>query len=547
MTNVLHLTSSPAPETLSSRAATKRGVMPLDAQAPGAFSLALEAARHSPSREEPASLTAESTNPESSEADTRRAGITPTAVEASPQPKDTQQAVHIRLPAAAVPGEQPLEPEAAEPSPASERATGDAETGRAATETTEIPVAGPKSEIEKLPSNPRPQPSPEQGPELGLSADQMDKDQMDTVQTDTVQTHAGQPSLSKPSSDQPLTGLGVTSETDASPSDASPSDTSPSDASPVDPTQTSRSTSPDSAAVQNTSAGTIRADTASVDETIGVDKNAKGTEVHAKPGVRGGQTQVSESMAGRREAPPLPQLVLEHPGTRQSRALAALEPQQTQIAPASDTAPATAHGAAAQPLPLSSPPLGSLPASSGATPNGPQPSAAPPLHAQLSGPVAQLVSGASGEKYLTVNVAPENLGPVTVRANISNDTMRIELFAPQDAGREALRGVLHDLRRDLAGLGLGAGQVSLGEGEAPSSSPGQVRGEGAFGERPRDPSAAQTRGEDAAMPDREAEKRGDQSAEHQRDRYGFAITGPLGDETVSHALALRSVGLDLLA
>lgn len=537
MTNVLHLTSSPAPETLSSRAATKRGAMPLDAQAPGAFSLALEAARHSPSREEPASLTAESTNPESSEADTRRAGITPTSGEASPQPKDTQQAVHIRLPAAVVPGEQPLEPEAAEPSPASERATADAKTGRAATETTEMPVAGPESEIEKLPSNPRPQPSPEQGPELGLNAEQMDKDQMDkgqmdTVQTDTGQTHAGQPSLSKPSSDQPLTGLRVTSETDASP---------------VAPEQTSRSTSPDSAAVQNTSAGTIRADTASVDETIGVDKNAKGTEVHAKPGVRGGQTQVSESMAGRREAPPLPQLVLEHPGTPQSRALAALEPQQTQIAPASDTAPATAHGAAAQPLPLSSPPLGSLPASSGATPNGPQPSAAPPLHAQLSGPVAHLVSGANGEKHLTVNVAPENLGPVTVRANISSDTMRIELFAAQDAGREALRGVLQDLRRDLAGLGLGAGQVSLGEGEAPSSSPGQVRGEGAFGERPRDPSAAQTRGEDAAMPDREAEKRGDQSAEHQRDRYGFAITGPLGDETVSHALALRSVGLDLLA
>jgi len=542
MTNVLHLTSSPAPDTLSSRAATKRGAMPLDAQAPGAFSLALEAARHSPSREEPASLTAESTNPESSEADTRRAGITPTAVEASPQPKDTQQAVHIRLPAAAVPGEQPLEPEAAEPSPASERATADAKTGRAATETTEIPVAGPKSEIEKLPLNPRPQPSPEQGPELGLSADQMDKEQMDrgqmdTVQTDTVQTHAGQPSLSKPSSDQPLTGLRVTSETD----------TSPSDASPVAPEQTSRSTSPDSAAVQNTSAGTIRADTASVDETIGVDKNAKGSEVHAQSGARGDQTQVSESMTGRREAPPLPQLVLEHSGTPQSRGLAALEPQQTQIAPASATAPATTHGAAAQPLPLSGPPLGSLPASSGATPNVPQPSAAPTLHAQLSGPVAQLVSGANGEKYLTVNVAPENLGPVTVRANISNDTMRIELFAPQDAGREALRGVLHDLRRDLAGLGLGAGQVSLGEGEAPSSSPGQVRGEGAFGERPRDPSAAQTRGEDAAIPDREAEKRGDQSAEHQRDRYGFAITGPLGDETVSHALALRSVGLDLLA
>ncbi|MET0783033.1 MAG: hypothetical protein ABWY53_01795, partial [Leifsonia flava] len=34
--------------------------------------------------------------------------------------------------------------------------------------------------------------------------------------------------------------------------------------------------------------------------------------------------------------------------------------------------------------------------------------------------------------------------------------LRIELFAPTDAGRDAIRGIIGDLRRDLATTGLGA-------------------------------------------------------------------------------------------
>ena len=55
---------------------------------------------------------------------------------------------------------------------------------------------------------------------------------------------------------------------------------------------------------------------------------------------------------------------------------------------------------------------------------------------------------------MTITVTPDNLGPVTVRAHVTADGMRVQLFAPTDAGRDALRAVLPDLRRDLAGAGI---------------------------------------------------------------------------------------------
>lgn len=57
---------------------------------------------------------------------------------------------------------------------------------------------------------------------------------------------------------------------------------------------------------------------------------------------------------------------------------------------------------------------------------------------------------------MTVHVTPENLGPVTVRAVITGDDVRIEMFAPSETGREALRQILTELRRDIAGAGLAA-------------------------------------------------------------------------------------------
>ncbi|MCK2026539.1 flagellar hook-length control protein FliK [Microbacterium sp. SSW1-47] len=69
---------------------------------------------------------------------------------------------------------------------------------------------------------------------------------------------------------------------------------------------------------------------------------------------------------------------------------------------------------------------------------------------QLSAPVVSLARASDGDHRITLTVSPENLGPVTVRAHISGAAIRIELQAPGELGREALRAILADLRRDLA-------------------------------------------------------------------------------------------------
>jgi flagellar hook-length control protein FliK len=85
---------------------------------------------------------------------------------------------------------------------------------------------------------------------------------------------------------------------------------------------------------------------------------------------------------------------------------------------------------------------------------------APPpaaLAAQLSRPVAAMAGNAPGEHVLVLKVTPEDLGPVTVRALIGADSnVRVELFAPTEGGRDALKAVLAELKRDLAGSGLNA-------------------------------------------------------------------------------------------
>ncbi|WP_258935125.1 flagellar hook-length control protein FliK [Nesterenkonia pannonica] len=109
--------------------------------------------------------------------------------------------------------------------------------------------------------------------------------------------------------------------------------------------------------------------------------------------------------------------------------------------------------------------------------SGAAPTVAQPLNAQLSTPVTQpspaIVAAGGGEQVLTITVAPESLGPVTVRAHMTPEGMRIELFSSQEQGREALRGIVADLRRDLAGLGVSTGtsQVSVSDQEAPASQP----------------------------------------------------------------------------
>lgn len=120
-----------------------------------------------------------------------------------------------------------------------------------------------------------------------------------------------------------------------------------------------------------------------------------------------------------------------------------------------DSASSTANGAAS-----------ALPVAAAATPAAPVAAAAPlasaapvmpvPLMTQVAKPLFTLSGVKPGEHVLTINVTPDNLGPLTVRAHVTGDNIRVELFAPTDLARDALRAILPDLRRDLAGGGVNA-------------------------------------------------------------------------------------------
>ena len=122
---------------------------------------------------------------------------------------------------------------------------------------------------------------------------------------------------------------------------------------------------------------------------------------------------------------------------------------------------ATDPSGAAGPQPLAAVAVPAVPTTSVVTGPVPAPPSAPtatpqPFAEQLSRPVLRLAAGAPGEHVLTLRVSPEHLGPVTVQAHIGADGVRIELFSGTEAGRAAVQAALPDLRRELAGTGLGA-------------------------------------------------------------------------------------------
>lgn len=94
----------------------------------------------------------------------------------------------------------------------------------------------------------------------------------------------------------------------------------------------------------------------------------------------------------------------------------------------------------------------------------------PALLPQVAAPVLSLAQAPDGDHRITLTVSPENLGPVTVRAHIAGSTLRIELQAPSEIGRDALRALLVDLRRDLA-VAAPHATLSLSTGDGSSSSP----------------------------------------------------------------------------
>ena len=100
-----------------------------------------------------------------------------------------------------------------------------------------------------------------------------------------------------------------------------------------------------------------------------------------------------------------------------------------------------------------------------------------PFVGQLARPIFTLATAGPGSHTMTISVTPDTLGPVMVRAHVGPEGIRVELFAPTDLGRDAIRAILPDLRKDLAGAGVGA-NLDLSSQNQPSDA-GDRRGDAA--------------------------------------------------------------------
>ncbi|MFE4468230.1 flagellar hook-length control protein FliK [Leifsonia sp. NPDC056824] len=149
---------------------------------------------------------------------------------------------------------------------------------------------------------------------------------------------------------------------------------------------------------------------------------------------------------------------------------AAKTPSAPSTPNAGDALPTTP--AAATPVPAPAPAPTFATALAAAAPAASTPSTpAPPLQQQLAQPVMTLARQPDGDHVVIVRVAPDDLGPVTVHARVSDTGVRIELFAPSDAGRDAIRQILTDLRRDLNATTANA-SVSVSDQNAPGTESG---------------------------------------------------------------------------
>ncbi len=143
--------------------------------------------------------------------------------------------------------------------------------------------------------------------------------------------------------------------------------------------------------------------------------------------------------------------------------------------------PTTGHAASAAPV--------STPAA---------PPSTQPLNEQLAPPLLALRTAGSGTHVLTLTVSPDAVGPVTVRAHVTGDTMRIELSAPTAQGTDALTSMLPDLKRDLAQGGMNSA-LTIASPNADGSAAGNQNPFGAGGSFARDDRPSYLRTSDAPV------------------------------------------------
>jgi flagellar hook-length control protein FliK len=89
--------------------------------------------------------------------------------------------------------------------------------------------------------------------------------------------------------------------------------------------------------------------------------------------------------------------------------------------------------------------------------------------------IAPLRLDADGVHRLTVNLHPADLGPVQVVAEIRNGTINVQLSGSTEAGTDALRNAMDELRQELEQSGFGNTTLDLRQGSQQEQPREQVR------------------------------------------------------------------------
>jgi len=123
----------------------------------------------------------------------------------------------------------------------------------------------------------------------------------------------------------------------------------------------------------------------------------------------------------------------------------------------------------------------------------PAPYVPSPVLIPLIARIAPLRLDADGIHRLTVNLHPADLGAVQVVAEIRNGEITVRLSGATEAGHDALRDALADLKRDLEDSGFTNCTLDLRQGDAQQE---QAREQFSFGNENRGGNESAGRGAD---------------------------------------------------